>query len=186
MPTALGIIAIFIVLNVLGVNNVGNAQIVLGGLLLAVMVIYVVAGLVMPGGFRWEVFAPGGKVFVQSGAWANMAVIFATIALVYNAYVGFEVIADDAEEINTPERTIPRAILISLTVIIVIYVLVVLVTLGTIPWSEVAGSETALTDAVIRFLPVWGLPLMALAGMIATPDLGQHRPCSAPRARPLP
>ena len=30
-----------------------------------------------------------------------------TIALVYNAYVGFEVIADDAEEIINPNRNIP-------------------------------------------------------------------------------
>ena len=50
----------------------------------------------------------------------------------------------------------------------VIYVAVALVTLGTVPWQELAGSETALTDAVRRFMPGWGVPMMAVAGIIAT------------------
>jgi APA family basic amino acid/polyamine antiporter len=94
--------------------------------------------------------------------------MLATIALVYNAYVGFEVIADDAEEAQNPARNIPAGILISLTATTVIYSSVTLVTLGVIPWRELAGSETALTDAIARFLPGWGVPMMAVAGMIAT------------------
>jgi APA family basic amino acid/polyamine antiporter len=168
VPTALVVIAVFVMLNILGVSSVGNTQIVLGGMLLGAMVIYVVAGLALPGGFSWQTFAPGGAIFVHRDGWNNLRWMLATIALIYNAYVGFEVIADDAEEITAPERTIPQAILLSLTLITLIYVSVALVTLGTIPWQEVAGSETALTDAVVRFLPGWGVPLMALAGMVAT------------------
>jgi nucleotide-binding universal stress UspA family protein len=49
-----------------------------------------------------------------------------------------------------------------------IYVLCSLVTLGTVPWQELARSETALTDAVRRFLPPWGVTMMAITGIIAT------------------
>jgi len=168
VPTALVAIAIFTLLNVLGVSKVGNTQIMLGGILLLFIGIYVISGLFLSGGFRWEVFSAEGGIFIHQGFWANLTKLLATMALIYNAYVGFEVIADDAEEVTDPNRNIPRGILISLALITLVYVLVALVTLGTIPWPKLAGSETALTDAVRHFLPNWGVPMMAIAGMIAT------------------
>lgn len=168
VPVAVIAIGVFALLNILGVTQVGNVQIVLGGILLAIFAVFVVMGLVRPGGFHREVFAAGGAIFAHKGIWANLSRILATVALVYNAYVGFEVIADDAEEVSNPNRTIPLGILISLTLCTVIYVSVGLVTLGTVPWQELAGSETALTDAVRHFIPGWGVPMMVIAGMIAT------------------
>jgi len=168
VPVAIAVVALFAVLNILGVSQVGKVQILLGGVLLAFLGIYVGAGLLLPGGFRWEVLAPGGSLFIDHSFSANLARMLATIALIYNAYVGFEVIADDAEEVTNPSRNIPAAILISLTIITLVYVLVSLVTLGTVPWQRLAGSETALTDAVQHFLPRFGVPMMAVAGLIAT------------------
>ena len=94
--------------------------------------------------------------------------MLSTIALVYVAYIGFEVIADDAEEIKDPDRNIPRGILISLTLLMLLYPLMAFVTLGTIPWIELAGSEVALTDAVTQFLPGIGPLALGIAGIIAT------------------
>jgi len=168
VPTALIVVAVFMLLNVMGVSNVGNVQIVLGGVLLLLMASYVVSGLLLREGFRWEIFAAGGSIFIHHGLWSNLSRILATTALIYNAYVGFEVIADDAEEVENPDRNIPRGILTSLTLSMLIYTSVTLVTLGTVPWTTLAGSHTALTDAVRRFLPTLGVPLMAMAGMIAT------------------
>jgi len=168
VPVAIFVIFVFVCLNVVGVTQVGNAQIVLGGILLSAFAIFVVAGFLHPNGFSWGVFMEGGTIFAHKGVWANFSRILATIALVYNAYVGFEVIADDAEEISHPSRNIPWGILLSLTFCTLIYVTVALVTLGTVPWQELAGSETALTDAVQHFIPGWGVPMMGIAGIIAT------------------
>ncbi len=168
IPAAIAAIAVFMFLNILGVTKVGNAQILLGGVLLAAFVIFVIAGFTRPTGFRWNIFLEGETIFAHKDFWTNFSRILATIALVYNAYVGFEVIADDAEEISNPNRNIPWGILVSLTFCTLIYVSVALVTLGTVPWRELAGSETALTDAVQHFLPGWGVPMMAVAGIIAT------------------
>jgi nucleotide-binding universal stress UspA family protein len=88
--------------------------------------------------------------------------------LIYNAYVGFEVIADDAEEIKQPSKNIPIGILVSLGLTTLIYTLVSYVTIGVIPYSELAGSETALTDAARVFWPKVGVPVMAAAGIVAT------------------
>jgi len=168
VPTAIAIILVFTVLNILGVTKVGNAQIILGGLLLVGFGWYIIAGFASPHGFAWDVFIPEGRFFVFDGLWRNLAAMLATVALLYNAYVGFEVIVDDAEEIKNPDRAIPVGILTSLTLVTVIYMTVSLVTQGTVPWQELAGSETALTDAAARFAPGIGVAIMAVLGIIAT------------------
>ncbi|MBN1248411.1 MAG: amino acid permease [Anaerolineae bacterium] len=168
VPTAGVVIGLFGLLNVVGVTKVGNLQVVLGAVLLAVFGIYIVAGLAGRQGFSMTVFLSGRELLAGGGFWLPFTQVLATISLVYNAYVGFEVIADDAEEVQHPNRTIPVGILVSLTLCMVIYVLVGLVTIGTVPWRQLAGSETALTDAVRQFLPAWGVPMMGVAGMIAT------------------
>ncbi len=60
------------------------------------------------------------------------------------AYVGFEVIADDAEEAQNPSVVIPRGILISLTLVMLINMAVVFVTLGTVPWQDWRGRRQRL------------------------------------------
>jgi amino acid transporter/nucleotide-binding universal stress UspA family protein len=168
VPTAIGIILVFVVLNILGVGNIGNIQILLGGTLLFVLLAYIVLGLSLPGGFQWSTFLSGGKFFIYDGGWENFYRLLSTIALAYVAYIGFEVIADDAEEIKNPDRAIPLGILVSLTLLLIIYPMIILVTLGTVSWQELAGSETALTDAVVRFLPQWGPAALGVTGIIAT------------------
>jgi len=168
VPTAVTIVLLFVGLSLFGVTNVGNLQIVLGAILLASFAVYVSSGFLRPGGFSWETFRQGNDLLAGRSPWANLSRILATTALMYTSYVGFEVIADDAEEVSNPDRNIPRGILISLTVTMLICVTVSLVTLGTVPWQGLAGSETPLTDAAARFIPGWGVLLMSVAGIIAT------------------
>lgn len=168
VPVAIVAVLVFVVLNLFGVTKVGNVQVVLGAILLISFLIFIVAGLLLPGGFDRDTFFGGSVVFSDQGIGESTSRILATTALVYSAYVGFEVIADDAEEISNPDRNIPLGILISLTLTAAIYVMVSLVTLGTVPWHQLAGSETALTTAIQHFIPGWGVPLMVVAGIIAT------------------
>jgi amino acid transporter/nucleotide-binding universal stress UspA family protein len=167
IPVALASILVFTLLNVLDVTNIGNTQIVLGGFLLLALAVYAVGGFVLPNGFSWSTFSAGG-FFIHTGTLTNLAKIMNTVALLYCAFIGYEVIAHDAEEAENPSRNIPRAILISVAICSVIYIAVALVTLGTLPWQSVAASETALSDVVVRFAPGWGVPLMGFAGIIAT------------------
>ena len=168
IPVAIMVIILVGFMHVRGVKQVGNLQIFLGGFLLVVFALFVILGLTSPQGFQWETFQSGRVLFENQSIWANISRMLMTIALVYNAYVGFEVIADDAEEITQPSRNIPRGILISLGITTLIYSSVAFVTIGTIPFQALSGSETALTDAARLFWPKLGVPLMAAAGMVAT------------------
>ena len=166
VPMAILAVAVFMVLNILGISKIGRAQVILGLVLLGILVAYIVLGLTRPGGYNWAIYAPQGKVF--ESPWVSVAIVFSTMALIFNAYVGFEIIADDAEEVKNPGRTIPIAILVSLALITLVYTLVTLVTLGTVPRGELSGSTTALAQAARRFWPVLGVPMIGIAGIIAT------------------
>jgi len=168
VPTALAVVAVFTVLQVLGINKVARAQSILGLALLALLGVYVVRGLTAPQGFSLETLMPDGRFWIGENTFRNLFGLLRTMALIFNAYIGFEIIADDAEEIRNPARNIPLGILGSLIIITVIYVSTTAVTLGTLPWSDLAGSEDALARAASTFMPRWGAPLIGLAGIIAT------------------
>ena len=168
IPVALFVILMMGILHVRGITQVGNLQIVMGAFLLVVFGLYILLGFIRPDGFSQEVFVAGRFLFENQSFWANLGRMLTTIALIYNAYVGFEVIADDAEEIQKPNRNIPIGILVSLGVTTLIYTLVSYVTIGVVPFDNLAGSETALTDAARIFWPKLGVPLMGAAGIVAT------------------
>ncbi|MCA0869720.1 APC family permease [Seohaeicola saemankumensis] len=65
--------------------------------------------------------------------------------LAFFAFIGFEDIVNMAEEVDRPEVTMPRAILISLGLTSVIYALVCLAAVRAVPVSELQGSSSPLT-----------------------------------------
>jgi L-asparagine transporter-like permease/nucleotide-binding universal stress UspA family protein len=167
IPVAILVIILFVIMNILGVSNVGNSQVVMGIGLMFAFTVFIIAGFTSSKGFSVATLFPDGRVFPTINFFKNTGILMKTIALIYAAYVGFEVIADDAEEVKNPNKNIPIAILVSLVIITVVYSLTVIVTLGTLPWQTVAGSKTALSDAIRVFMPgSIGVTIIAMAGMI--------------------
>jgi len=170
-PLYIGLIAIaaillFVILNILGVTKVGNIQVVMGGSLLLAFAIYLVAGFTMPNGFSPQILLPEGRWFPNDNIGANIGIILKSIALIYAMYVGFEVIADDAEEVKNPTKNIPMAILISLFLVLIVYTLVVTVAMGTS--RDIAGSETAISDTIRIFLGTPGATMIGIAGIVGS------------------
>ena len=168
IPIAILVIAFVGVMHVRGVSNVGNFQIMLGAFLLAVFSAFIFKGFSSPNGFNMDTFLSGRSVFENQSTIGHIGRMLSAIALTYNAYVGFEVIADDAEEIIKPNRNIPIGILVSLLLTTLIYTSVSMVAIGSVPFGQLAGSETALTDAAARFWPGIGIKIMGAAGIVAT------------------
>lgn len=87
-----------------------------------------------------------------------------TMGLIYISYVGFDLITVAAEEIIDPARTIPRAILITLGVGVLIYVLVLWVMMGVVNYEELAQTDTPFIYVADHLFGAWG----RWAGIIAT------------------
>jgi amino acid transporter/Trk K+ transport system NAD-binding subunit len=87
-----------------------------------------------------------------------------TMGLIYISYVGFDLITVAAEEIVDPAKNIPRAILITLWVGIVIYVLLLWVMMGVVNYTELANTSTPFIYVADLLFGSWG----RWAGIIAT------------------
>ncbi|MDF1802737.1 APC family permease [Thalassovita sp.] len=70
--------------------------------------------------------------------------IGAGAVLAFFAFIGFEDIVNMAEEVERPERVMPRAILLSLVLTSVIYGLVAVAAVRAVPIEELAASERPL------------------------------------------
>lgn len=70
--------------------------------------------------------------------------IVAGAFVAFYAYVGFEDIVNVAEEVKTPSRSLPRAILLSLIIATVLYMLVSTVAVLSVPVNELADSGAPL------------------------------------------
>jgi APA family basic amino acid/polyamine antiporter len=71
-------------------------------------------------------------------------------ALVFFSYLGFENIANLAEEAKQPERDLPRAILLSLGIATTLYVLVAVAAVALMPPEQLAGTDAPLADAAVE------------------------------------
>ncbi|MDH5445741.1 MAG: amino acid permease [Gammaproteobacteria bacterium] len=64
--------------------------------------------------------------------------------IAFYAYIGFEDIVNVAEEVKTPEKNLPRAIIIALVVTTLFYILIATVSILTIQPSRLAESDAPL------------------------------------------
>lgn len=97
------------------------------------------------------------------------------MGLTFIAFQGFEVISQCSEEVQAPKKNIPRAILLSLAIVVPIYLLVAIAALGAVepppgvtPWDFLAaGKETALVEVARHFFPGGGVMIL-LGGLVST------------------
>jgi amino acid transporter len=102
----------------------------------------------------------------MGGSATTAGIIGATLLAVF-AFIGFEGLANVAEEVRDPRRTLPRAIFLTLAISTVLYVLVVWVALVSVPPSELAQSKAPLALVFERLTGASPLTMSGIA-IIAT------------------
>ena len=91
--------------------------------------------------------------------------VFAGAALVFFAYIGFDVVATTAEEARNPQKDLPIGIIASLTICTILYGAVALVVVGMVNYTEIDPSA-ALANAFAYHGQDWMATLIA-AGAVA-------------------
>jgi amino acid transporter len=107
-----------------------------------------------------EALPPLGTAGVVSG-------ILGTALLAVFAFIGFEGLANIAEEVRDPQRTLPRAIFLTLAISTLLYVLVVWVSLVTASPAELSDSKAPLA-LVFERLTGASPRVMSLIAIVAT------------------
>ncbi len=161
VPVLLGAEALMvavIVVNLLGIRISGRTQ-------TAIVVVAIGAILAM---------AASGLVHVQAANFVpflpfGLTGVLTAMLLAFLAFGGFDIVAAAGEEVKDPERTLPRAILLTLVLVLGVYLLLAYVALGVLPWRELGSSAAPLSNAASRFLGSGtGSALVSLAALLAT------------------
>ncbi|MEP6911765.1 MAG: amino acid permease [bacterium] len=141
-------------INVIGVRQaavVGNCFTI--GKLIP-MLIFVAAGLFF---LNPHAYALGARP--TTGAFSQ------SVLLLIYAFTGFEMAAIPAGEIRNPQKHLPRALMIAIGVVALIYILIQIVCVGTLP--ELAQSQKPLADAGTRFLGTAGGVIISAGAVIS-------------------
>ena len=158
---ALALIGISTGINLIGVRLSGLVQSIVIGVAIIALLAFGVLGLP-------HVYVEQFNPFLPYGVGG---VAIATL-LAFLAFGGFDMVAAAGEEIASPESNLPRAILLTLFVVLGLYLLVTFVALGTLPWNELGRSSAPLAAAATRFLGSTGRQLTAVAAILTTAATG--------------
>ncbi|MBI2937722.1 MAG: amino acid permease [Thaumarchaeota archaeon] len=94
--------------------------------------------------------------------------ILAAIPLIFFAYIGFEHIANVAEETKDPRKVLPRAVMLSIAVTSALYMLVSLAAVSLIDWRALGLSLSPLADVAGSVLGSQGYLLLSVIALFAT------------------
>ncbi len=122
---ALIFLLVILFLNILGVKKVGRVQLVIVSMSIITLSLILIFGLPKVSPALLDPFLTKG----------NMGLI-STIAFVYISYAGVTKVAAIAGEIKNPSKNLPRAMILSLFIMMTIYVFVAFVLVGNIPMAE--------------------------------------------------
>jgi amino acid transporter len=148
--SAFALLAACSLLNVWGLRESSWVNVVFTCIELSGLALVIAAGF-SHGNVTTPLAAP-----IQSG-------LFPAAAVLFFVFLGFEEIANLAEEIHDPHRNLPRAIFLSIGITTVLYVLVSLAVVMLASPSELAASAAPLTVAIERVWPAAGAFLSAIA-----------------------
>ncbi|MBB3676591.1 amino acid permease [Modestobacter versicolor] len=192
---AIVIVAVMTAVLVLGIKLSSRVTSIIVAIKVAIVLLVIVVGLFYVKAANYSPFIPPAEPTETGSGWTAPLIqtlfgfapstfgvggILAGAAIVFFAFIGFDVVATAAEETKEPSRDLPRGIIGSLVICTVLYVAVSLVVVGMQQYTELS-TAAPLADA---FRSV-GLPFLsgaisvgALAGLTSVVMilmLGQSR-----------
>jgi amino acid transporter len=153
------IVALFIGVNLQGVGEAGGIEVFLVWFKLVVLV-----GLANWGLAQWD-----PPMLSQSVPDAGIGAALLGAASVFMAYEGFQLLTYDYMDIETPQKTLPRAVLWAIVIVTIVYVIVALGTAMLIGADQVVHyKEVALAIAGRKAFGTVGLVVVTVAAAFST------------------
>ena len=163
------IILLFLYINYKGTSETGAVGNIVTVLKVIIIMIFIVSGLFVifgdPTHFeKFDNFAPNKIIGIVSA-----------MGLTFIAFEGYEIIVQAGEEVRNPRKNIPRAIFLSLAIVVPIYMLVAFVIIGAVEppeglviyeWLGDLG-EVGIARAAAQFMP-FGTFLIMLGALLST------------------
>src|ERR687894_111774 len=153
LPAAVIALLLMVIL-VLGIRLSSGFNATVTVIKLAVVLFFIGLGIFFVNAANWSPFVPpsGGTAPANAAGTPEppllsvltgielqafgVAGIFTAAAIVFFAYIGFDVVATTAEESRNPQRDLPIGILGSLAICTILYILVSQIMTGIVPYTE--------------------------------------------------
>ncbi len=146
--SAVAILLVFLGVNLLGTGEAGGVEVLLVWFKLAVLLCLAAFGL-----SHWD-----PALLSRGVPNANIGTAMVGAASVFMAYEGFQLLTYDYEDIRDPDRTLPKAVLSAIVIVIATYIAVAL---GT---AMLIGADTVVEYQEIA-LSIAGQEVMGSAGV---------------------
>ncbi len=143
---AIAAIVLLTLANILGIKKAGLLNIVIVSCTLFALLYLIFSGMPEIKSSNFKPFAPFGLSGIAEAS-----------AILFFAFTGYARITTLAEEVKSPEKTIPKAIIITIATAIILYTIVAIVAIGVIGTAEMAESTA---------------PLQRVAAVLSTPLIG--------------
>lgn len=158
-PVAVAAILGLAAVNYRGVTRTARLTRIIVTVVLLVLGLVVVVGLTAgdraPTGFDGELFTGGPYGILQSAG------------LLFFAFAGYARIATMGEEVKEPRRTIPRAIVTALALVLVVYALVAVTVLLVLGPDRLATATAPLVEVVTVADAHWAAPIVRVGAAAA-------------------
>jgi len=146
----------FTTLNIVSVKHTGRFQVLLVGILLAILAFFVIFGVGAVEPVRY-------KGFLEKG-WPA---VFATAGLVFVSFGGINKVANIAEEVKHPGKNLPLGMILAWLVVTLFYIAVIIITVGVVDGQELVGNYTPISLAAGKFMGPAGFAILGLAAIAA-------------------
>lgn len=155
---ASGVVILFTIVNMLGAGSVGKAETFIVIVKVSILILFAVAGLFF---IDTENLSPSH--------WSNTEHIFFGAGVLFIGYEGFGLVTNAAANMDNPSKTLPKALYLSVFIVIIIYLAVSITVTGNLSTKEIlASKDFALAEAAKPFLGLLGFKLIAIAALFST------------------
>ena len=167
--TAVAVIAVFTFINIKGASETGRVGTIITVVQLVAITSIIIAGFWVMSSNPNNNWQSNFSDFLPMG----FAGLVAAMGLTFIAFEGYEIIVQTGEEVKNPKRNIPRAIFISLALVVIMYCLIAFVSIGAIfpdmpSWQFIGlHGELGIMQAVESFMPYGGFIVLA-GGLVST------------------
>lgn len=155
---AIGIILLLGFVNMLAANLVGRAELVLVCIKLGILLGLIAIGIPNMDNAHGTHMEP-----------VPLTSLFGSAGLTFFAYAGYGMMANASSNLANPAKTLPKAIFISIGLVMVLYIALSTVILSQISAQDlVLHADTAIAQAAAPLLGKTGYIIVAFAALVAT------------------
>lgn len=155
---AIALIGMCALLLVRGASESAKVNAIMVMIKLGVLVVFAIVAFTAFDAHHLQDFAPFGVAGIGSAA-----------GTIFFSYIGLDAVSTAGDEVNNPQKTMPRALIAALLTVTGVYVLVAVAALGAQPWHAFAGQQEAGLATILENVThgSWASSIIAAGAVIS-------------------